>query len=91
MGNAALIRESLTKLGYKVYGGVNAPYIWLKVPEGSELVGVFRPAADKGQRGQHTRVWIRAGRRRVFAAHRICQARRRQKSNGTLLISLIWA
>jgi LL-diaminopimelate aminotransferase len=33
MGNAALIRESLTKLGYKVYGGVNAPYIWLKVPE----------------------------------------------------------
>jgi LL-diaminopimelate aminotransferase len=34
MGNAALIRESLTKLGYKVYGGVNAPYIWLKVPEG---------------------------------------------------------
>lgn len=35
MGNASLIRESLTKLGYKVYGGVNAPYIWLKVPEGS--------------------------------------------------------
>jgi LL-diaminopimelate aminotransferase len=33
MGNAALIRESLTKLGYKVYGGINAPYIWLKVPE----------------------------------------------------------
>ncbi len=33
MGNAALIRESLTKLGYKVYGGVNAPHIWLKVPE----------------------------------------------------------
>ena len=35
MGNAALIRESLTKLGYKVYGGVNAPYIWLKVSEGT--------------------------------------------------------
>jgi LL-diaminopimelate aminotransferase len=35
MGNAALIRESLTKLGYKVYGGVNAPYIWLRVPEGT--------------------------------------------------------
>ena len=33
MGNAALIRESLTKLGYKVYGGVNAPHIWLRVPE----------------------------------------------------------
>ena len=30
MGNAALIRESLAKLGYEVYGGRNAPYIWLK-------------------------------------------------------------
>ena len=33
MSNAKLIRESLTTLGYKVYGGVNAPYIWLKTPE----------------------------------------------------------
>ncbi len=34
MNNAALIRESLTKLGYDVYGGVNAPYIWMKTPKG---------------------------------------------------------
>ncbi|MHC4740065.1 MAG: LL-diaminopimelate aminotransferase [Planctomycetota bacterium] len=34
MANAALIRKSLTKLGYQVYGGINAPYIWLKTPEG---------------------------------------------------------
>jgi len=34
MDNARLIRKSLTKLGYKVYGGVNAPYIWLKTPNG---------------------------------------------------------
>ena len=34
MGNARLIRETLSKIGYKVYGGVNAPYIWLKTPEG---------------------------------------------------------
>jgi LL-diaminopimelate aminotransferase len=34
MGNAALIRESLTKLDYKVYGGVNAPYLWVKTPDG---------------------------------------------------------
>ncbi len=33
MNNAKIIRQSLTKLGYKVYGGVNAPYIWLKTPE----------------------------------------------------------
>ncbi|MHC4184739.1 MAG: LL-diaminopimelate aminotransferase [Planctomycetota bacterium] len=32
MGNAKLIRESLTKLGYKLYGGVNAPYIWMRTP-----------------------------------------------------------
>jgi len=34
MGNAKLIRETLGKIGYTVYGGVNAPYIWLKTPEG---------------------------------------------------------
>jgi len=33
MTNAALIRKTLTELGYEVYGGVNAPYIWLKTPE----------------------------------------------------------
>ncbi|MHC4758144.1 MAG: LL-diaminopimelate aminotransferase, partial [Planctomycetota bacterium] len=32
MKNAAMIREKLTSLGYKVFGGVNAPYIWLKTP-----------------------------------------------------------
>ena len=34
MTNAALIRETLGKLGYEIYGGVNAPYIWLKTPDG---------------------------------------------------------
>jgi len=32
--NAGLIRESLTKLGLKVYGGVDAPYVWCKTPDG---------------------------------------------------------
>ncbi|MBI2025825.1 MAG: LL-diaminopimelate aminotransferase [Candidatus Levybacteria bacterium] len=32
MENARIIREGLTKLGLTVYGGVNAPYIWLKTP-----------------------------------------------------------
>jgi LL-diaminopimelate aminotransferase len=36
MGNARLIRESLTCMGYTVYGGVNAPYLWLKTPEGTD-------------------------------------------------------
>jgi LL-diaminopimelate aminotransferase len=30
--NARLIREGLRALGMKVYGGVNAPYVWLKTP-----------------------------------------------------------
>ncbi len=33
MENATVIREGLKKAGYEVYGGVNAPYIWLKTPE----------------------------------------------------------
>jgi LL-diaminopimelate aminotransferase len=34
MGNARLMRDRLTALGYKVYGGANAPYLWLKTPGG---------------------------------------------------------
>lgn len=33
MDNAARIREGLIRLGYIVYGGINAPYIWLKTPD----------------------------------------------------------
>lgn len=32
MTNAKIIRENLVSLGLTVYGGVNAPYIWLKAP-----------------------------------------------------------
>lgn len=34
MSNADAMRKSLTALGYKVYGGVHAPYVWLKTPDG---------------------------------------------------------
>ncbi len=34
MGNAALIRSGLESLGIQVYGGVNAPYIWMETPGG---------------------------------------------------------
>jgi len=34
MENARFIRDSLAGMNYRVYGGVNAPYIWLKTPEG---------------------------------------------------------
>lgn len=32
--NARIIKEGLEKAGYTVFGGVNAPYIWLQVPSG---------------------------------------------------------
>jgi LL-diaminopimelate aminotransferase len=32
MANAAIIREKLTAAGIKVYGGENAPYVWVKTP-----------------------------------------------------------
>lgn len=36
MENARIIREGLSEIGFKVYGGVNAPYIWLKAPKGMD-------------------------------------------------------
>lgn len=32
--NAQLLRDGLESVGFQVYGGVNAPYIWLKTPNG---------------------------------------------------------
>jgi LL-diaminopimelate aminotransferase len=32
--NSAVIRDGLAKAGLTVYGGVNAPYVWAKTPEG---------------------------------------------------------
>jgi len=32
--NAKIIREQLTAAGLSVYGGVNAPYVWVKTPNG---------------------------------------------------------
>ncbi len=32
MENAKIIREQLTAAGLQVYGGVNAPYVWVKTP-----------------------------------------------------------
>jgi LL-diaminopimelate aminotransferase len=32
MTNAKLLREGLEKVGIRVFGGVNAPYVWIKTP-----------------------------------------------------------
>ena len=33
MENAKIIKQGLEEEGFKVYGGVNSPYVWLRVPE----------------------------------------------------------
>lgn len=39
--NARIIRESLTEAGFTAYGGVNAPYIWAKTPNGMKSWDFF--------------------------------------------------
>lgn len=39
--NARLMREGLHAAGFTLYGGVNAPYIWVKAPEGLDLWSFF--------------------------------------------------
>ena len=41
LGNARTIREGLTAAGLTVYGGVNAPYVWVRTPEGTGSWGFF--------------------------------------------------
>ncbi|MFP3870595.1 MAG: LL-diaminopimelate aminotransferase [Syntrophobacteria bacterium] len=35
MQNARIIRETLSEAGFTVFGGLNAPYIWMKTPQAS--------------------------------------------------------
>ncbi len=41
MDNAEIIRRGLSEAGFTVYGGVHAPYIWWKLPEGVESMPFF--------------------------------------------------
>jgi LL-diaminopimelate aminotransferase len=41
MENAAIIRRELTAAGIHVYGGEQAPYVWLKTPDGVDSWGFF--------------------------------------------------
>ncbi|MCR4436623.1 MAG: LL-diaminopimelate aminotransferase [Clostridiales bacterium] len=41
MENARIIRDGLKSIGIQVFGGVNAPYIWLKTPDGMDSWAFF--------------------------------------------------
>lgn len=47
MKNAQIIKEALAESGYTVYGGVNAPYIWLKTPDGMKSWDFFDYLLEK--------------------------------------------
>ena len=45
--NAKIIKTGLQEAGYTVYGGVNSPYIWLKVPDGMKSWEFFDMLLEK--------------------------------------------
>src|ERR1700726_4892655 len=63
LANARLLTTSLQKTGLSVYGGINAPYIWVKAPSGygswavfdkilNEIQVVITPGAGFGAQGE---------------------------------------
>ena len=49
MNNAKEIRNALSGMGYTVFGGVNAPYIWLKTPDNMKSWDFFDMLLEKVQ------------------------------------------
>ncbi|MES2709640.1 MAG: LL-diaminopimelate aminotransferase [Verrucomicrobiota bacterium] len=41
LGNATILRDACIKAGLRVFGGVNAPYIWVACPEGVKSWELF--------------------------------------------------
>jgi LL-diaminopimelate aminotransferase len=63
MGNAKILRDACAKMDMQVYGGINAPYIWVKTPTGltswemfdrmlRELNVVITPGSGFGAQGE---------------------------------------
>ena len=49
LGNAKIISDGLISAGFKTWGGVNSPYIWLQVPEGLSSWAFFDLLLNKVQ------------------------------------------
>jgi LL-diaminopimelate aminotransferase len=49
MDNARIIGDGLRKAGFTVYGGRNAPYVWLRTPEGRSSWDFFTTVLEKAQ------------------------------------------
>jgi len=49
MGNAKLLREACLSLGLQVFGGVNAPYVWVGCPQGVSSWQMFDKMLGEAQ------------------------------------------
>lgn len=49
MTNASIIRNGLLELGIEVFGGVNAPYIWLKTPNNMDSWTFFDKLLEEAE------------------------------------------
>ncbi|MES2996342.1 MAG: LL-diaminopimelate aminotransferase [Verrucomicrobiota bacterium] len=49
MGNAGLLREAATALGLQVFGGENAPYVWVECPAGLSSWDMFDKMLTEAQ------------------------------------------
>lgn len=49
LNNAKIMRKALKKIGLKAYGGVNAPYIWIKTPNGMNSWDFFDYLLENAQ------------------------------------------
>jgi LL-diaminopimelate aminotransferase len=49
MGNATLLREACQAAGLAVFGGVNAPYVWVACPPGIDSWGMFDKMLGEAQ------------------------------------------
>jgi len=49
MTNAKLLREACEALGLNVWGGENAPYVWVACPEGIDSWAMFQKMLEEAQ------------------------------------------
>ena len=49
MGNAKLLREAATAAGLAVFGGENAPYVWVSCPQGLSSWDMFDKMLGEAQ------------------------------------------
>lgn len=47
--NTRFIRDELERMGYTVYGGKDAPYVWMKIPDGMKSWDYFDLLLDRAQ------------------------------------------